>query len=703
VPSPSSEPAAAAPLVALLGNPNTGKTTLFNRLTGQQARVGNYPGVTVERTTGRLALSDTLTAELLDVPGAYSLAARSPEEQITLRTLLGWDSPAPDLVVVVANATQLSRSLYLAVQLLELRFRCIVALNMIDELAEPPNTDALSAWLGAPVIPISAQQKTNLDGLTQVIRFALQGPPPPAPEVPYPVALSEDVDAVVAAMPPAWAEVPLRSRALALWALSSIGEEDELADIPPPLRAAVLAAHARGRDIDLEIISARYTFIDDHLPTQDAAADRPLADRIDRVLLHPVWGFGVFVAIMLVMFQSLFAWADPFIGLIESLVGLTGELAAGVLPPGILADLITEGIIGGVGNVIVFLPQILLLFLFIGLMEDAGYMARVAYLMDRIMRALGLQGQAFVPMLSGFACAVPAVMATRTMPSRRDRLLTMMVVPLMTCSARLPVYTLLIAALYPPSEAWGNVPVQGLMMIGLYLFSIGVSLFAAWAMSKTVLRGPAVPFLMELPPFRVPLPGNVARMMWQRARLFLSEAGGVILVCTVLLWGLLSFPQQTPLPDDAPPAAVSAWEAEQLSSSYAGQFGHAIEPVIAPLGFDWKIGVGLVGSFAAREVFVSTMGLVYGIGGEVDEESPSLRDAMRAETRSDGKPVYTPLVGMSLMIFFALACQCMSTLAVVKRETGGYAWPAFLFVYMTALAWLCSFVVYQGGRLLGLG
>lgn len=691
----------ATPLVALVGNPNTGKTTLFNRLTGQQARVGNYPGVTVERATGHVDLSEDVRVELLDIPGAYSLAARSPEEQITLRALLGWGQQAPDVVVIVANATQLSRSLYLAVQVLELRFRCIVALNMIDELAAELDTDVLSSRLGVPVIPISAQQRTNLDGLKQVIRFAATGAEAPVPEVAYPDSVEEKLSAVIEAMPPSWRGP--RERGLALWALTSIGD-DELLDIPEPVRAAADAAHADGGDLDLDIISARYAFLDAHMnPAEAPAVNRPLSDQVDRVLLHPVWGFAIFLLVMLVMFQSLFAWADPFIGMIESLVEWSAVAATAVLPAGFFADLVIEGVIGGVGNVIVFLPQILLLFLFIGLMEDAGYMSRVAYLMDRIMRALGLNGQAFVPMLSGFACAVPAVMATRTMPSRRDRLLTMMVVPLMTCSARLPVYTLLIAALFPPSDAWGGVPVQGLLMVGMYLFSVAISLFVAWALSNTVLRGPSVPLLMELPPFRVPIAGNVLRMMWRRARTFLSEAGSVILVCTVILWGLLSFPQQPPLPDSASETEVAAWEARQLSESYAGQFGHLIEPTIAPLGFDWKIGVGLVGSFAAREVFVSTMGLVYGVGGEVDEESLSLRDAMKGESRADGKPVYTPLVGMSLMVFFALACQCMSTLAVVKRETGGYTWPVFLFVYMTALAWVCSFVVYQGGRLLGLG
>lgn len=700
-------PENTTPLIALLGNPNVGKTTLFNRLTGQRARVGNYPGITVERQVGQGALSDGNTVAFLDIPGIYSLAARSFEERIALDALLGWSGPRPDLVLLVVDATQLNRNLYLALQVLELGLPCVIALNMIDEIADAlPDVDQLSAMLGAPVVPISAQQQTNIDGLRRVLRYGLRLPASVPPQIDYPDALEADITRLIAAMPQAWQADPRWARGLALWALSSLDEGDELTDIDPALRAAAIDAHRRDpdRDIDEEIITARYAVLDAQPTlTRARAAARTWSERIDGMLLHPVMGLGVFIVLMLVVFQSLFSWADPAIGLIEAGIEQLAIGASAVLPEGLLADLVIEGLIGGVGNVVVFLPQILLLFFFIGLMEDSGYMSRAAYLMDRVMRTMGLHGRAFVPMMSGFACAVPAVMATRTMERRRDRLLTMMVVPLMTCSARLPVYTLIIAALFPPSAAWGAVPVQGLLMMGMYVFSVVISLAAAFVLGRTVLKGESVPLLMELPPLRMPTFVSVMRMMLQRARVFLTEAGTVILVCTVILWGLLSFPQQPAPADGASPTAVAAWEANQLESSYAGRFGKTIEPLIAPLGFDWKIGVGLVGSFAAREVFVSTMGLVYGVGGDVDEESLTLRDKMRAETRPDGSPAYPPLVGMSLMIFFALACQCMSTLAVVKRETNGYAWPAFLFVYMTALAWVCSFIVYQGGRLLGLG
>jgi ferrous iron transport protein B len=373
-----------------------------------------------------------------------------------------------------------------------------------------------------------------------------------------------------------------------------------------------------------------------------------------------------------------------------------------------------------VGNVVVFLPQILLLFLFIGLLEDSGYMARVAYLMDRALRSVGLHGRAFVPMMSGYACAVPAIMATRTMERRRDRLLTMLVVPLMSCSARLPVYTLIIGALFPPSAVFGVLPVQGLLMVAMYLFSTVIALVAAAVLGRTLVKGRSVPLILELPPYRWPSLGSVLTMMWLRARAFLSEAGSVILAFTILMWLLLSYPKLEQPESQAPmaggqsalvtpgsavaepsaDAAEPSFEARQLEQSFGGRLGKALEPALEPLGFDWKIGVGIVGAFAAREVFVSVMGLVYGLGEVGDDDAP-LRERMRAEMHADGKPVYTPLVGLSLMVFFALACQCMSTLAVVRRETQSWRWPAFLFAYMTALAWVTSFAVYQVGSALG--
>ena len=438
-----------------------------------------------------------------------------------------------------------------------------------------------------------------------------------------------------------------------------------------------------------------------------------------------VTGFLIFLVLMTVVFQALFSWADPMIGWVETAVGATASVVGGWLPEGLVHDFVVDGLFAGVGAVLVFLPQILLLFLFVGLMEDSGYMSRVAFLMDRIMRLVGLHGRAFVPMMSGFACAVPAVVATRTMERRRDRLLTMMVVPLMTCSARLPVYTLLIAVMATPGEDTGFT--QGFLMAFMYLFATVVALVVAGVLSKTVIRGERVPLILEMPPYRFPHLPSVLRMLRQRAMMFVKDAGGVILVFSIVMWGLLTFPQEPVLERDfegerveltamlqhsleadgvaAVDEALQALDEEeaaaQLAATYGGQLGKLIEPTIEPLGFDWQMGVGIVGAFAAREVFVSTMGIVYGLGDEQDEASGLLRDKLRSEQRPDGTPVYTPLVCLSLLIFFALACQCMTTIAVVYRESGSWRWPAFLFAYTLVLAWGASFVVYQGGLLLG--
>jgi len=715
-PGASAPVAGSPPLVLLVGNPNTGKTTLFNRLTGQNARIGNYPGVTVERRSGSSRLDGNRLVEVVDLPGTYSLSARSAEEQIALWAVLGQGQyRAPDLCVFVADASQLSRNLYLALQLAELGLPLLIALNMIDEAGEnPPNTAAIERLLGVPCVAISARRGSGISALLAGMERALSDKPTARAKIAYPAELLADADSLVKALPSSLRQGTERDRALALWALTSIEEDDELSEIDPELRRATLALRkASRRDLDHEVIAARYTFIDEHLPELYRRLDRhprkrQLSERADRIVLHPVWGFALFMLVMLVVFQSLFSWSDPAISLIEDAFSwLRGGLTT-LLPAGIFRDFLTQGIVSGLGNVLVFLPQILLLFFFIGLLEDSGYMARVAYLMDRIMKALGLHGRAFVPMLSGFACAVPAILATRTMERQRDRLLTMLVIPLMTCSARLPVYTLIIGALFPPSRAFGFVPVQGLLMVGMYGFATVMTLLSAGVLGRTVVKGRKIPLILELPPYRLPSLRGTLKMMWERATVFLKEAGTVILACTVALWVLLSFPRA---PEATPPAPAVAGASARISAgparpespiaqSYGGKLGHAIEPALKPLGFDWKIGVGLIGAFAAREVFVATLGLVYGIDADSDDPTP-LRDRLRAETRADGKPAYTPLMGLSLLIFFAISCQCMSTLAAVKRETKSYKWPAFMFAYMTTLAYLLSFTVFQVGRLLG--
>jgi ferrous iron transport protein B len=734
---PPSLTASGSPSVVIAGNPNTGKSTLFNQLTGSRARVGNYPGITVERSEGRLRLPAGRDVAVLDSPGTYSLVARSPEEELSLESIAGLPPLArPDLVVVTVDATQLARNLYLVLQIIELDVPVVVALNMVDALAESGQTvdvDAVSDALGVPVIPVIARRGEGIDALVAAVDRTLADPETARPGwrwQPAGADLEADIAAVSAQVPESWhgGSGP-RRRALALWALLSLAEAHTLENIPAGLADAVrvrrAAARAAGRDLEREIIGGRYGWI-------DARADRflelrpaavSITDRIDRVMLHPVLGFALFLGLMTVVFQALFTGADPLIGFIEDTIAVIGEGATNVFGDGMVGDFVVNGLIEGVGAFLVFLPQILLLFLFIGILEDCGYMSRVAVLMDRIMKRLGLHGRAFVPLLSGYACAVPAIMATRTMERRRDRMITILALPLMTCSARLPVYGLLIAAIAPPWEE--SRFVQGLLMAAMYVFGTVMALIVAWVLGRTVLRGRNVPLIIEMPPYRMPHWPTLLHTVLRRGGDFIKTAGTIILVASVAMWALLSFPRTSPaeqavetrleateaaLATAGPAQAADLAEqrrrlerdaaAAQAQNSYAGRIGRWIEPAIEPLGFDWKIGIGIVGAFAAREVFVSTMGVVFGVG-EVEDDTRSLREKMWADTWPDGRRVFTPLVCLSLMVFFALACQCMSTLAVVRRETGNWLWPGFMFAYMTVLAWAASFAVFQGGRLLG--
>ncbi len=710
--------AVAARTVVLVGNPNVGKTTLFNALTGQNAQVGNYPGITVERRSTRLKLPCGDCVELVDVPGTYSLCARSPEEQVALQAVLGLSgNPRPSLAIVAIDAGQLARNLYLTLQLVEFQVPALLVLTMMDEVPDPPDPEHVGRLFGLPCVASNGRSGEGVAELQQAIEDALAEVRVGDAPVNYGRPEREAMDRVAVSLPVAWRRSVEHDRALALWALLSLGEDDEL-HVPETLREACVEALAdagqAGVDLDLAIVQARYDFIESGLtrirPSESLRpTPPPWTERLDAVLLHPVWGTLAFLGTMLVMFQSLFSWADPLVGLIEDVVGAAQTLARAELPDSLLSSLFIEGVLGGVGNLVVFLPQIMLLFLFIGLLEDSGYMARVAYLVDRVLRSVGLQGKAFVPMLSGLACAVPAIMATRTMERQRDRLLTMLVVPLMSCSARLPVYSLIIGALFPPSESDGWLPIQGLLMIGLYLFSTATTLLAASLLGRTVVRGRHMPLLLELPRYRSPKLSVTARMTWLRAKEFLTEAGTVILAWTIVLWFLLSFPRvasptveapATPAMPDAVAQQVAPKPPTAIETSYGGRVGKALEPIMRPLGFDWKLTVGIIGAFSAREVFVSTLGLVYGLE-EADEDSAPLRERLASERRPDGNPAYPPLVGASLLVFFALACQCVSTLAVVKRETRSWRWPMFQLGYMTTLAYSASLLVYQGGQWLG--
>lgn len=691
-------------IVLVAGNPNSGKSTIFNALTGARAHVANYPGVTIDRVSASLAGDGGRAIELVDLPGTYSLSARSREEQIAVDALLGRGLPAPQAVVVVVDAAALGRALFLAIEVMATGVPVVIALNMSDEAARDGiviDTARLEAMTGTEVVRTVATQSEGIASLRDAIARAADKAPSDALLLERPAALQADIAELEAAILAARVlERPGAARAWATWLLLSLDDSgaDDLAGIPPALRALTLAirqrAAAAGRNVDLEIISSSYQRVDtivDEVVRRRPDERRRRTDRIDSVLTHGLYGGVVFALVMLVVFQALFTWSEPAIALIESMVAGVQDVVASALPAGPLTDLLVNGIIAGVGNVVVFVPQIGLLFLFIGLLEDSGYLARVAFVIDRLMRSVGLNGRAFVPMLSGFSCAVPAVMATRTIESRADRLLTMLVLPLMSCSARLPVYVLVTATVFAPGARFGVLSAGAVLLFAMYMLSVVAALTAAAVLRRTVLKGPGATLVLELPPYRLPAPRVLAFNVWQRVRAFLIGAGTVILALTIILWALLSYPR-----------ASAAAAGDQLRQSFAGRLGHAIEPAIEPLGFDWRIGVGIIGAFAAREVFVSTLAIVFDIESAEGDDEP-LREALRAATWPDGRRLMTPLAGVSLMVFFVLACQCMSTIAVVRRESGTWRWPIFMLAYMTVLAYGASLAVYQIGSRLGLG
>jgi ferrous iron transport protein B len=712
--SDRAERGASGPVVALAGNPNSGKTSLFNALTGLRRKVGNYPGVTVERVEGIVEMADGRRARLIDLPGCYSVFPHADDERVARNVLLGLDPkvPRPDVLVAVVDASSLERNLYLATQLLETGVPVVVALNMVDVMERrgtPVDTAALEGALRAPVVPVVARTGRNVAALKEALPRAAS----PGRLWSLPLAGETAVEELRAAVLTAGIVPAPAAEAEALRLMTHARETDPfLQRGGAALKEAVERARRTLRDagIDGAAVEAecRYRFCREvatrALPPTTAAPEATRSERIDRVLTHRVLGPLIFLLVMGTMFQAVYAWAAPFMDWIEA---LTGWMAAGVaawLEPGVLRDLLVDGMIAGVGNVLVFLPQICLLFLFLTVLEDLGYLARAAFLVDRLMRGVGLSGKSFIPLMSSFACAVPGIMSARTIENRRDRLVTILVAPLMSCSARLPVYALLIGAFLPRGY-------QGVTLLAMYALSVTAALGAAWVLRRTLFKGEASTFLMELPAYRLPGAGPVARTVLSRAGVFVRQAGTIILAISILLWFLAYFPRSEHVEAEAArrvsagqdPAAVARWQgAAQLEQSFAGRLGHAIEPAIAPLGFDWKTGVGLIASFAAREVMVSTLGIVYSVE-DANEESVALRQRLRADRRPDGTPVHGPLTAVSLMVFFVLAFQCMSTLAVARRETNSWRWPLFMLGYMTALAYVGSLAVYQGGRLLGFG
>ncbi len=703
----SASPGAApsrTPVYALVGNPNCGKSTLFNALTGLKQKVGNYPGVTVEKKIGTAYSQHGQPITVIDLPGAYSLAARSPDEAVTRDVLLGRraDTPQPDRILCIVDATNLERNLYLVHQILDLGRPVILVLNMMDVAATAGlniRVARLEHELGIPVIPCEA---VNGKGVID-LKLAMSRADLPLSRHAWdvPAAIAPAVAELQASLTANDRKAPLIARAEALLLLTDQDSVRVAGSTPlHPRTAEVLQAwqkrwEADGTDWAGTLVSSRYEAIgriaaevvqQGALPTGTT-----VSDRIDAYATHPVWGWLTLGAVMAALFLGIFTLAEYPMNFIDDRVADLSTWVKGAMPEGDLRDLITDGAIAGVGGVIIFLPQILILFFFIGLLESTGYMARAAFIMDRLMSRVGLNGKSFIPLLSSYACAIPGIMATRTIEDQKDRLVTILVAPLMSCSARLPVYLLMIAALVPGDR----VPVATKVGIMLLMYALGTfgAFGFAWLFKRTLLKGAPPVMIMELPPYRLPGLRDVALQMFERAWLFLRRAGTVILGISIVLWFLSAYPK----------APDGATEQQQLAQSFAGRAGHLLEPAIKPLGFDWQIGIGLISSFAAREVFVSTMGVVFNAGAEDENDTAPLRKALLDAKWPDGAPLFTPLVCLTLMIFYVFAMQCVSTVAVVRRETNSWKWPLFQIGYMTGTAWVLGLVVHQVGRALGFG
>jgi len=657
---------------ALVGNPNCGKTTIFNALTGLRQKVSNYPGVTVERKEGIAIGQHGEDLRIIDLPGAYSLNAHSPDEEILRDVLLGKldGSPKPDVVICVIDASNAERHLYLATQILELGLPTILVLNMLD-VAESRNIridpEKLGNALNVPVVPMQANKRKGLAKL----RIAMSRHD--LPESIRCVYLPEQIHQLLDKVHDPSSE---HSRHAALY-------------LPGDTRALIEA----NEEWEDQLIQARYDAIrkicSDSVD-RSSPASKTLTDKLDGVFLHKIGGWLSLSAILGSLFFLIFRFAEIPMGWIETLF----EFAAGwvriAMPPGDLRDLITDGVIAGVGGVVIFLPQILILFFFIGLMEDTGYLSRVAFLMDRLMSKVGLHGRSFIPLLSSYACAIPGIMGARTVSDPKDRLITILVAPFASCTARLPVYLIMIAVLVPAEK----IPAltKAAWLLGLYaLGTFGIFGFA-WLFNKIFRREAHAHSVTELPVYKAPSLKAILLHMWERSRIFIRRAGTIILGISILLWAAETYPKY----DDATPA-------EQLEKSIAGRLGHAIEPVIKPLGYDWKIGIGLIASFAAREIFVSAMSITFHVEetGDETESKTLLRNRLRDAKSPDGSPLFSHLTCLSLLVFYVFALQCVSTIAVVRRETNSWRWPLFQLAFMTGTAYLAALIVFQGGKLLG--
>jgi len=738
--------------VTLLGNPNTGKSTVFSALAGVRQRVGNYPGVTVEKKIGQVEV-DGVRFRLVDLPGTYSLAPRSPDEMIAVDVLLGRldDLPPPGAVLCIIDASNLQRNLYLVSQVLQLGLPTLVVLNMTDVADERGiriDVDRLRKQLGVPIVATQAHRRVGIDRLRTAL-VDVAGQPAPVPSSPFPepfqrevVALEEGITRLTSRQLPRYLVERL------LLDTSGYLSEAGLPGVNGEVGQLVVDARRRlaesGYPVPAVEAMARYAWVDkvlDHVVVEPSQRPITWSDRADRILTHKVWGTLVFVVLMMVVFQSIFSWAGPAMDGIGWVVRWVGGEVRSVLPAGAVRSLSVDGVIAGVGAVLTFLPQIFILFFFIALLEGCGYMARAAYLMDKLMASIGLSGKSFIPLLSSFACAVPGILSARVIENRRDRLVTILVAPLMSCSARLPVYTLLIAAFIPDRRYLGGwLGLQGLTLLMLYSLGIVTAIGVALVLNKTLLRGETPPFVLELPGYKLPSPRGVLARMVERGWAFVRRAGTLILAVTILVWAAGYFPHSAQVRqrvDDQYASRLarlqarvvhlraSQAEAGQIASaetavaglrrqitnrtagaymeqSILGRLGKLIEPAVRPLGWDWRIGAAVLASFPAREVVIGTMSVIYNLGGDQDEGSVSLQEQLRSATRSGtGVATFNVPVALSIMVFFALCAQCAATLVVMRRETASWRWPLFTFSYMTVLAYVGALLTYQLGTMWG--
>ena len=699
------------PKIALIGNPNAGKSSLFNSITGLRQKTGNFPGVTMDMLIGKWHLDNGGDAEILDLPGIYSIYPKSVDEQVVINILANPKHPDyPDLAIVVVDASNIKRNLLLFSQVRDLGIPTVLALNMLD-VAENQgvvlNSVKLARELNVEVAEVNAKKGIGLNGLRLAVNKTLESGYNSNDSLPmdYSHELVEEIKQTYGETDDYHA---------LLW----LSEHDNLQQFDTQQRIGFDKIQEKygwnTQNAQSKETMARYAQLNEivdnclhQMPVENEEINT-WTDRLDKIFLHRFWGYFIFLGILFIMFQAIFTWATYPMDLIDGGVAYLNDFLKSQLPPTKLTDLLTDGLIAGIGGVLIFIPQIIFLFLFISLLEETGYMSRVMFIMDKLMRRFGLNGKSVVPLISGVACAVPAIMSTRSITSWKDRLITIMVTPLMSCSARLPIYTVLIALVVPEkSTLFGIFNLQGVALFALYLLGFFMALFSAWVMKILLKVKERSYFIMELPSYKGPRFTHVMFTIWNSTKAFVLEAGKIIVAISIVLWVLASYGpgdamEQAEITVKQQNPSISGIElqnkiaAQKLENSYAGHFGKFIEPAIRPLGYDWKIGIALITSFAAREVFVGTMSTIYSLGGEVEDENATVMNRMRAEINPEtGKPLYDTALGFSLLIFYAFAMQCMSTLATTYRETKSWKYPTIQFVYMTGLAYISAFIVYQ--------